>query len=104
MSPATPLAEPVSNSAPITRSIVARQLSAMGCQRFDLGILRRKRCMLLREGWNAERIDTAISWLRRENAHGAHIFVRPHGAHALSLVDDVSADAITAMKKSGFQP
>ena len=60
--------------------------------------------MLLREGWNAEQIDAAVSWFRRENAHGAHIFVRPHGAHALSLVDDVSADAIAAMKESGFQP
>ena len=60
--------------------------------------------MLLRERWNAERVDAAVSWFRRENARGAHIFVRPHGAHALSLVDDVSADAIAAMKESGFHP
>ena len=60
--------------------------------------------MLLRERWNAEQVDAAISWFRRENAHGAHIFVRPHGAHALSLVDDVSAEAIAAMKEAGFQP
>jgi hypothetical protein len=91
-------------SASITRSIVAKQLSAMSCQRFDVGILNRDGRMLLREGWNAKRIEAAISWLRRENAHGAHIFVRPHGAHPLSLVDDVSADGIAAMKESGFQP
>ena len=60
--------------------------------------------MLLRERWIAEQVDAAISRFRRENAHGAHIFVRPHGAHALSLVDDVSADAIASMKESGFQP
>ena len=76
----------------------------MGCQRFDVGILHRNGRMLLRERWNAEQVDSAISWFRRENARGAHIFVRPHGAHALSLVDDVSADAIAAMKESGFQP
>ncbi len=52
----------------------------------------------------AEQVDAAISWFRRANAHAAHIFVRPHGAHALSLVDDVSAEAIAAMKESGFQP
>ena len=91
-------------SASITRSIVAKQLVAMGCQRFDVGILHRNGRMLLREGWKTERVDAAISWFRRENARGAHIFVRPHGAHALSLVDDVSADAIAAMKESGFQP
>jgi hypothetical protein len=76
----------------------------MGCRRFDVGILHRNGRMLLRERWNAEQFEAAISWFRRENAHGAHIFVRPHGAHALSLVDDVSADAIAAMKESGFQP
>jgi hypothetical protein len=91
-------------SASITRSIVAKQLSAMGCQRFDVGILHRNGRMLLRERWNAEQVDAAVSWFRRENARNAHIFVRPHGAHALSLVDDVNADAIAAMKESGLQP
>jgi hypothetical protein len=60
--------------------------------------------MLLRSGWSAKHIDAVIGWLRRENARGAHIFVRPHGTHALSLIDDLSADAIAAMKASGFQP
>ena len=91
-------------SVSITGSIVAKQLSAMGCQRFDVGILHRDGRMLPREGWNAVQVDAAISWFRRENARGAHIFVRPHGAHRLSLVDDVSAYAIAAMKESGFQP
>lgn len=91
-------------SASIARSIVSKQLSAMGCQRFDVGILHQDGRMVLREAWNAEEVGAAISWFRRANAHGAHIFVRPHGAHALSLVDDVSAEAIAAMKESGFQP
>jgi len=91
-------------SASIARSIVAKQLSAMGCELFDVGILHRNRRMLLREGWSGRQVDAAIAWFRRENARGAHIFIRPHGAHALSLVDDVSADAIAAMKESGFQP
>ena len=60
--------------------------------------------MLLRSGWSAEQIDAALSWLRRENACGAHIFVRPDGAHALSLVDDLSAETIARMTNAGFQP
>ena len=60
--------------------------------------------MLLRSGWSADQIDAALAWLRRENARGAQIFVRPHGAHALSLVDDLSAEAITRMTDDGFQP
>jgi len=76
-------------SASITRSVVRKQLCAMGCELFDLGILQHDGRMLLREGWSAEQIDAALSWLKRENARGAHIFIRPHGAHALSLVDDL---------------
>src|SRR5262245_30644923 len=44
------------------------------------------------------------TWLRRENARGAHIFVRPEWPHALSLIDDVGADALEEMGKTGFEP
>ena len=60
--------------------------------------------MLLRSGWSADQIDAALAWLRRENARGAQIFVRPHGTHALSLVDDLSAETILRMTDAGFQP
>lgn len=91
-------------SASITESVVQKQLRAMGCELFELGVLHRDGLMLLRSGWSAERIDSALSWLRRENACGAHIFVRPDGAHALSLVDDLSAEAIARMTNAGFEP
>jgi|SRR5208282_2120027 len=91
-------------SSDITRNQVRRQLAAMACDYFDLGILRSDAHMLLREAWTVSQIEEAIQRLRRENAHGAHIFVRPHGAHALSLVDDLSVDAIARMKDLGFQP
>ena len=60
--------------------------------------------MLLRRGWRTEQIDAAVGWLRRENAHGAYVFVRPHGTHALSLVDDLGVDAIAGMTDAGYQP
>jgi hypothetical protein len=50
------------------------------------------------------KIGAALKWLRRENARGAHIFVRPHGAHGLSLIDDLDADAIGSMKEVGISP
>ena len=76
----------------------------MGCELFEIGVLHRDGRMLLRRGWSAERIDSALGWLRRENARGAHIFVRPDGPHALSLVDDLSSEAITRMTNTGFEP
>jgi hypothetical protein len=91
-------------SSVITHRQVIRQLAAMACEYFDVGILRPEGRMLLREGWTLSRIEQAIQRLRRENARGAHIFVRPHNAHALSLIDDLSVEAIARMTNAGFQP
>jgi hypothetical protein len=60
--------------------------------------------MLLRERWSAEQVESALKWLRRENARGAQIFVRPHGEHRLSLLDDLTSSAILELKHSGFDP
>jgi hypothetical protein len=76
----------------------------MGCELFEIGVLRMDGRMLLRSGWSADQIDAALAWLRRENARNAEILVRPHGTHALSLLDDLSAETISRMTDAGFQP
>ncbi len=91
-------------SAVIVERLVRVQLRAMGCERFELGIRRDAGEMILREGQGAIEIEEAIKWLRHENAKGAHIYVRPAGLHALSLIDDLSAEAIERMKAKGFEP
>jgi hypothetical protein len=91
-------------SAAIVERLVRVQLRAMGCERFELGIRRDAGEMILREGQGAIEIEGAIKWLRHENAKGAHIYVRPAGLHALSLIDDLSAEAIERMKAEGFEP
>jgi RepB DNA-primase from phage plasmid len=88
----------------ITRSVVRKQLCAMGCELFEIGVFHQDALMLLRNGWSAAQIDAALGWLSHENARGAHIFVRPHGAHALSLIDDLKAEGINRMRDRGFQP
>jgi hypothetical protein len=91
-------------SAAIVERLVRVQLRAMGCERFELGIRRDAGEMILRERQGAIEIEGAIKWLRHENAKGAHIYVRPAGLHALSLIDDLSAEAIERMKAEGFEP
>ena len=90
--------------ASVTQIAVQRQLAAMGCDTYDIGILRSNQRMLLREGCRAGWIEHALRWLKRENARGAHIFVRPHGEHCLTLIDDLDASAILELKHSGFSP
>src|SRR5260370_9431560 len=91
-------------SAGIVERLVRLQLRAMGCERFDIGIKRDAGEMILREGQGALGIEATIKWLRHENAKGAHIYVRPAGTHRLSLIDDLSAEAIERMKAEGFEP
>jgi hypothetical protein len=91
-------------SAVIVERLVRVQLRAMGCERFELGIRHDAGEMILREGQGAIEIEEAIKWLRHENPKGAHIYVRPACLHPLSLIDDLSAEAIERMKAEGFEP
>lgn len=91
-------------SAVIVERLVRIQLRAMGCERFEIGIKRDGGEMILREGQDAIEIEKAIKWLRHENAKGAHIYLRPAGPHSLSLLDDLSAEAIDRMKAEDFEP
>ena len=91
-------------SAVIVGRLVRVQLRAMGCERFDVGIKRDAGEMILREGQGAIELEKTIKWLRHENAKGAHIYVRPAGTHSLSLLDDLSPEAIERMKAEGFEP
>ena len=91
-----------------SRIVAARvamdQLEALGAPAFDIGVKRFDGAMLLREGWGAKQVLKSLLWLRRENLNRGHIYVRPAGAHGLSLVDDLKAEALAQMKLDGFEP
>ena len=93
---------------PDSRIVAARvamdQLEALGADCFDIGVKRFDGTMLLREGWSAKQVLKSLLWLRRENLNRGHIYVRPAGAHGLSLVDDLKADTFIRMKADGFAP
>ncbi len=91
-------------SSVIVERLVRLQLRAIGCERFDLGIKRDAGEMILREGQAALDVETTIKWLRHENAKGAHIYVRPADLHPLSLIDDLSVEALKRMKAEDFEP
>ena len=80
------------------------QLMALGALCFDIGVKRVDGTMILREGWGAKQVLKYLLWLRRENFNRGHIYVRPAGTHGLSLVDDLTFDAVARMKAEGFEP
>jgi hypothetical protein len=83
------------------------QLEALHSERFEVGVLAPRpdgrQEMLLRE-WDGPGVVSCTSWLRHENAKGAHIYVRPAGENAVTLVDDLTDKAILRMKQDGFRP
>ena len=81
---------------------IQQQLAAMGSAIFETGIYRDGR-MLLRT-WDADKVLSATAWLSRENSQGANIYIRPHGEHDLTMIDDLTRDAVARMRSSGFDP
>jgi len=91
-----------------TYEAVERQLTAMGAELFEVGALQRgegdqPQFMLLRT-WDPHSLIQSIPWLRYQNWHESHIFVRPKGESNLTLVDDLTMGALVRMRQEGFQP
>src|ERR1051325_2993648 len=94
-----------------TRIAVERQVTAMGAEVFEVGLFKPRvsgdgsnEPEMLPRVWDRETLLRSVGWLSFQNAHGRNIYVRPKGEHHLSLVDDLTADAIQRMKADGFAP
>ncbi len=60
--------------------------------------------MLLREGWGAKQVLKSLLWLCHENLNQGHVYIRPAGPHALSLIGELNAGALARMKAEGYAP
>lgn len=80
-----------------------RQLAAMGCDRYAIGVRDPARGMLTREG-SADEIVAGIGWLKAMNAQGNDISVRPAGSSGVILVDDLNARALKELARDGLTP
>jgi hypothetical protein len=94
-----------------TTTAVERQITAMGADIFEIGLFKphvpgdpSTEPEMLPRTWDREALLRSVSWLCYQNAHGRNIYVRPKGEHHLSLVDDLTADAVQRMKAEDFAP
>jgi len=81
----------------------------MGAQIFEVGLFKPSaadngRAVMIPRTWDRDTLIRSISWLRLQNVDGRNIYVRPKGEHDLSLVDDLTAEAVRRMKATGFSP
>jgi len=88
-----------------TGATVRAQLAGMGAERYDVGAYDRSSDeMLLRREWTPAQVETAMSWLKRMNAQGRDIYIRPTGSSGLYLIDDVPAATVARMRAEGYTP
>jgi hypothetical protein len=91
-----------------TVEAVERQIEAMAAEVLEVGLFKpdakEREAMMVPRVWDAGSLLRSIPWLRHENRDGRNIYVRPQGEHHLSLVDDLTQNAIRGMKAAGFAP
>ena len=95
-------------SASRTAVAVQEQIVAMGSELLEVGLYDpdagERHPVMIPRVWDAETIIRSVPWLRHQNREGRNIYVRPKGEHDLSMVDELTADAISAMKQTGVNP
>src|SRR5215472_15399268 len=94
-----------------TRTAIERQITAMSVDVFEVGLFKPRTPSdqhaepeMLPRVWDRETLLRSVSWLCYQNSQGRNVYVRPNGEHHLSLVDDLTAEAIQRMKAEGFTP
>lgn len=91
-----------------TAAAVQRQVAAMGSELFEVGLYKPDaesgESVMIQRVWDAETTVQSVPWLRHQNREGRNIYIRPKGEHDLSMVDDLTKDAVSAMKDVGYNP
>lgn len=70
--------------------------------RFEVGIRESKTGQMMNREWSRAEVEQSAAWLKRMNAKGNDVYIRPAGEHGLVLVDDLTADKLSRMAKDGF--
>jgi hypothetical protein len=100
--------KPTNATDKITFQAVQQQVAAMGVRLFEVGLYKADagaaEAPMIPRVWDAETILKSVPWLRHQNLNGRNVYIRPKGEHDLSLVDDLTKDAILSMKETGFNP
>jgi hypothetical protein len=76
----------------------------MGCERFDIGIKRDAGDMILSEGQGASRSSKPSSGSATRTPNEPTSTSDPLAVTVLSLIDDLTIQAIERMKAEGFEP
>jgi hypothetical protein len=58
----------------------------------------------VKRAWTKPELMKGVPWLKRMNAKGSDVYIRPTGQHGVILIDGLKAENISAMWQKGFEP
>jgi hypothetical protein len=80
------------------------QIGAMGAERYEIVIVSAKTGRQTKREWNASEVVKGVPWLKRMNAQGGDIHLRPLDGPELLLVDALNAETVKDMHRLGIAP
>lgn len=83
---------------------VVRQIQAMRCDSFELGIYDRAVDKMLPRFWSSETLLKSVKFLKQKNSAGMDIYIRPAGCIGLVFFDDVNRCDLDRMTADGLRP
>lgn len=86
-----------------TTEALERQIEALGVARFEIGIREAETGKIINRFMTKKEVKDNAAWLKRMNAKGHDIYIRPSGEHGLVLIDDLNQKALKAMNDKGLK-
>lgn len=88
----------------LTASVIGKMLDAMPHPSYEVGLLDMANERMYLRHWDRATLERSIGYLKQQNRQGRHIYIRPHGPHPYTLLDDLDAAKLASLRKAGFDP
>jgi hypothetical protein len=100
----------------LTQRALRRQLDGMNASLYEIGIYERKTSVdpdtgeiktsgrMMQRTWSRDQLEKNAAFLKRMNAQGNDIYIRPAGSQGLVLVDDLDLAKLKRLEQDGLKP
>ena len=83
---------------------VRNMLAALDAPAYDIGILSDRGMLPGLSDLPADLVMSRLPLLKAHNSRGAHIYIRPSGAHRFTVLDDLNQGSIDRLITDGIEP
>lgn len=79
-------------------------MTAMGINRFVVTLKHAAEGKQEKRQWDKDEVIRSMAWLKRMNARGYDVLIRPAGEHGLVLMDGLTKAQLDTLRQRGFGP